>query len=322
MASPNATFTEMVTTTLRNHPSMLSDVVSKHNALWRRMNMKGNIKRLDGGYQIVEPLDFSENSTYQRYSGLDTLNVGQSDVLTAAQYEWVQAAINVVSSGRELRMNSGREQIINLAEARVKNAMRTAANYMSIDLYSDGALPNQMGGLQLLIQSNGQGTVGGINSANYDQWRNQFKEAAGTGTISKSTIKGEMENVYLNCTRGADHPDLIVASNDFFSFYWEALSDLQRYTNSESEATAGFRSLRFNDADVIHDINSNFGSTAERMYFLNTDYLGLRVHRDANWTVMDEKVSVNQDGVVIPVLWMGQLVTSNRKLQGILLDAS
>ena len=58
-------------------------------------------------------------------------------------------------------MNSGKEQIINLAEARVKNAMRTAANYMSIDLYSDGALANQMGGLALLIQSNGQGTVGG-----------------------------------------------------------------------------------------------------------------------------------------------------------------
>lgn len=322
MASPNATFTEMVTTTLRNHPRMLSDVVSKHNALWRRMNLKGNIKKLDGGYQIVEPLDFSENSTYQRYSGLDTLNVGQSDVLTAAQYEWVQAAINVVSSGRELRMNSGKEQLINLAEARVKNAMRTAANYMSIDLYSDGSLSNQMGGLQLLIQSNGQGTVGGINSATYTEWRNQFTEATGTNTISKSTIKGEMEKVYLNCTRGTDHPDLIVSSNDFFTFYWEALSDLQRYTNESSQATAGFRSLRFNDADVIHDVNTNFGATAERMYFLNTDYLGLRVHRDADWSVMDEKVSVNQDGVVIPVLWMGQLVTSNRKLQGILLDAA
>ena len=58
------------------------------------------------------------------------------------------------------------------------------------------------------------------------------------------------------------------------------------------------------------------------MYFLNTDYLGLVVHRDANWSQMDDKVSVNQDAVVIPMLWMGNLVCSNRSLQGLLLDAS
>lgn len=250
------------------------------------------------------------------------MNIGASDVLTAAQYEWVQAAVNVVSSGRELRMNSGKEQIINLAEARVKNAMRTAANYMSIDLYSDGALANQMGGLALLIQSNGQGTVGGINSANYSQWQNQYVEASGTNLVTKSNIKGYMETLYLACTRGTDRPDLITSSNDFFSLFWESLSDLQRYTNERSEATAGFRALKFNDADVIHDINTNFTSTAEKMYFLNTDSIFLKVHRDANWVTLDEKTSVNQDAVVIPVIWQGNLTTNNRRLNGVFLDAS
>ncbi len=324
MASPNVVFTEMVTTTLRNHPSMLSDVVSNHNALWRRMNLKGNIKLLDGGYQIVEPLDFQDNSTFQRYSGFDTLNIGASDVLTAAQYEWVQAAVNVVSSGRELRMNSGKEQIINLAEARVKNAMRTAANYMSVDLYSDGGLPNQMGGLALLIQTNGQGTVGGINSANYANWQNQYLEASGTNAVTKSNIKGYMEQLYLSCVRGTDQPDLITSTNDWFALYWESLSDNQRYITegSASAAVAGFRSLKFNTADVIHDINTNFASTGEKMYFLNTDYIYLKVHRDANWVTLDEKTSVNQDAVVIPVIWQGQLTTSNRRLQGVFLDAA
>jgi hypothetical protein len=58
------------------------------------------------------------------------------------------------------------------------------------------------------------------------------------------------------------------------------------------------------------------------MYFLNTDYLQIVTHTDANWSVEDEKVSVNQDAVVIPVLWMGNLVCSNRSLQGILIDAT
>ena len=86
-------------------------------------------------------------------------------------------------------------------------------------------------------------------------------------------------------------------------------------------AAAGFSALKYVTADVIFDSNTNFSTTAERAYFLNTDYLELVVHRDLNWNTMDEKMSVNQHAVVIPVLWMGQLVCSNRSLQGILIDA-
>ena len=244
-----------------------------------------------------------------------------SDVLTAAKYDWVQSAINVVASGRELRMNSGKEQLIDLAASRTRNAMRTAANNMSLDLYSDGALANQMGGLAHIIQNAGTGTVGGINSSTYTFWQNKYREAAGTGSISKSTIKGEMNGIYLNLVRGTDKPDLIVSTHDFFAMYWEALQDLQRYADDTS-ATAGFRSLKFVDSDVIFDSNSNFATTGEKMYFLNTNYLELVEHRDARWTTMDEKMSVNQDGVVIPILWMGQLCCSNRSLQGVLIDAT
>lgn len=297
MPSPNSVFTEMVTTTLRNHPTEVSDNVSANNALYSRLKKRGKIKALSGGYEIVRPLDYAENATYQRYSGFDTLNVNASDVLTAAKYDWVQAAINVVASGRELRMNSGKEQLIDLAAARLKNAQRTAANNMSIDLYSSGALANQMGGLAQIIQTNGQGTVGGINSTTYTFWRNKFLEATGTNLVTKANIKGFMNTLYLDLVRGSDKPDLIVSSHDFFAMYWESLQDLQRYAESDS-ATAGFKSLKYVDADVIFDSNTNFATTAERMYFLNTNYLEMVEHRDARWTTMDEKMSVNQDGEI------------------------
>lgn len=68
MASPNSTFTEMVTTTLRNHPTVISDNVSQHNALYTWLKNKGKISVKSGGYEIVEPLDYAENSTFQRLS--------------------------------------------------------------------------------------------------------------------------------------------------------------------------------------------------------------------------------------------------------------
>jgi hypothetical protein len=316
MASPNSTFTEIVTTTLREHPSVIADNVSDHNALYRRLKTKGKIKKLDGGYEIVRPLDYAENATFQRYSGYDTLNISASDVLSAAKYSWVQSAVNVTASGLELRQNSGKNQIIDLAMARTKNAMRTASNNMSVDLYSTGALSNQMGGLGHIIQTNGEGTVGGIVSATYTFWKNKFTEQ---GTPSKTTIKGDMNLLWLQCVRGTDKPDLIVSTHDNFSYYWESLQDLQRYASAD-EATAGFQALKYVTADVIFDSNDNFATTGEKMYFLNTEYLELCVHRDANWTQLDEKSSVNQDAVVIPIIFQGQLTCSNRSLQGVLFD--
>ena len=58
------------------------------------------------------------------------------------------------------------------------------------------------------------------------------------------------------------------------------------------------------------------------MYFLNTKYLYLMEHPDARWTEDDEKTPVNQDAVVIPIYWMGQVITSNRSRQGVLFDVA
>lgn len=319
--SANSTFTEMITTTLREHPSEITDNVSTHNALARELKRRGKIKKVDGGHKIVRPLDYAENGTYQRYSGYDTLNVQASDVLSASEFDWMQAAINVTASGRELRLNAGKNQIIDLAEARLTNAKRTAANNFSVDLYSDGALTNQMGGLGSIIQTNGLGTVGGINATTYSFWANQYLEITGTNAWTKSNIRGYMHTLWLSCVRGTDKPDILVSTNDFYSAYWECLSDLQRYQDV-TKADSGFQELMFKSARVIHDTNSNFSTTGEKMYFLNTDYLDLCVHPDANWTVDDERKSINQDAVVIPLLWMGNLVTSRRAAQGIMIDAS
>ena len=316
----NATFTEIVTSTLREHPSEIADNVSDHNALYRRLKTRKRVT-IDGGYEIVRSLDYAENPNYQRFSMYDTLAIGAGDVLSAAKYDWVNAAVHIAAAGEELRKNNGKNQIFNLVKARINNAKRTAANNMSIDLYSSGALTNQMGGLALIIQNDGTGTVGGIVSGTYTFWKNQFHEITGTNTWSKANIKGYMNTLWLQCVRGGDKPDLLVSSHDFFSAYWESLQDLQRYSSSDS-ATAGFQNLKYVTADCIFDSNSNFGTTAEKMYFLNTDYLELVFHEEASWTVGEEKMSINQDAVIIPILSMHQLVCSNRSLQGVLIDAA
>lgn len=130
-----------------------------------------------------------------------------------------------------------------------------------------------------------------------------------------------MNALWLTLNRGADKPNLIVSTHDFYAAYEASLQAFQRFSTT-NEAGAGFSSLKYKTADVIFDSNTNFSTTGERMYFLNTNYLELVAHKQANWTVLDEKMSINQDAVVIPIIWQGQMVCSNRSLQGILIDAS
>lgn len=321
MPSPNTVFTELVSTTFRKHAKEIKDNVSKNNALLGRIMDKKQTRKEDGGLTIAAPLDYANNGTYQRYSGYDVLNVGASDVISAAEYQWRQIAINVVASGLELRTNSGDSRIINLVKARMKNAIRTFKNNFSADLYSDGTLPNQINGIQALISDTGTGTVGGIDSSAWAFWRNHVQSAAapiqggGAITPSATTIESLMLPLWLAQVRGDDQPDLIVADNNYFTFYEQSQTSLKRYTSSDS-ASGGFVSLKYKKADVIFDGGS--GIPTNRMYFTNTDYIELVVHQDADLAIMDEMKPYNQDAAVVPILWMGNLVCSNRNLQGVL----
>lgn len=314
-------WTELAATTFRKHDTEVADNVSKHNALFRRLTEKGKIRIEDGGLSIVCPLEYASNSTYQRYSGFDALNINAVDVLTAAEFMWRQVAVNVAASGLELRTNMGESRIINFTKSKIRNAINSFKNGMSGDLYSDGTAANQINGLQALVSDTGTGTVGQIPASTFPFWQNQVQSAAaplqgGTAlTLGASTIESLMLTMYIKQTRGEDQPDLMVFSDDLFTFYEQSQTSLKRYSSDE-KADGGFERLKYKKADVFFD--SSGGIPAVHGYSLNTDFMELVVHRDANMTVMDELKSVNQDAVVIPVLWMGNLGVSNRFLQAVL----
>lgn len=321
MASPNSVFTEIVTTTFRNHRKEIADNFTEHNALYRKLAKGGKVRTETGGYSIAIPLEYAANATYQRYSGFDVLNVGASDVFTAAEYQWRNIAINVVSSGSELRMNAGAQRIANLAKSRIRNAINTFANNFSADMYSDGSATNQIDGLQKIVADTPTNTVGGISSNTWAFWKNIVQSAAsplqGGGAITPSGTAGVMESLmlplFMTLSRGADKPDLVVSSNDYFTFYETGLVTTKRYVN-ENMASGGFMALEYKGVPVLFDGSSGIANS--HMYFLNTNYLELVVHADANVTVMNEREPYNQDAVVVPILWMGNLVCSNRSLQG------
>ncbi len=314
-------FSELVSTTWRNHDKTVKDNVSKHNALYRKLTDSGNVRFEDGGISLVQPLEYASNSTYQRYSGFDVLNINAVDVLSAAEYPWRQVAVNLAISGYEMRVNSGESRIINFVKAKVKNAQHSFANGLSTDFYSDGTASNQVNGLQALIADAGTGTVGGINSSTYPFWQNTVQSAAaplqgGSGiTPSATTIESLMLPLWIRLTRGMDTPNLIVMSDDYFTFYEQSQTSLKRYA-PEDNGKGGMLSMKYKTADVFFD--SSGGIPSAHAYFLNTEYMNVVIHQDANITMLDDVESINQDAMVKMIIWQGNLTMGNRSLQGVM----
>lgn len=326
MASPGqstlfTTFTELVSTTFRNHRKEIANNIENHNALLRYLNDRGRKRMVDGGLSIVEPLDYAANSTVQRYSGFDTLSVQASDVISAAEFPWKQMAVNVVASGLELRTNAGKSQITNLVKARIQNAIRSMRNTLATDIYSDGTASNQINGLQALVSDAGTGTVGGINSSTYTFWKSLVQSAAaprqggGAITPSATTIESLMLPLYLDLTRGSDTPQLIVMDTVYFTYYEQSQTSLKRYAPDDNGA-GGMVRMKYKTSDVVFDGSSII--PASHAYFLNLDYLTWNVHPDADFKEVPEIRPVNQDAAVVPILWMGNLSTSARKFQGVM----
>lgn len=322
MASPN--LSEIVTTTLYNRSKKLADNVSANNALLARLEKKGKRKTFSGGRQIMQELEYGENATFGWYSGYDPLNISPSDVFTAAVYDIKQASVAVSISGLEELQNSGDEQMIDLLEGRISNAEKTMRNEMSAAVYGDGTAAGgkAIGGLQLLVADAGTGTVGGINSTTWAFWRNVAFDATtdGGAAASAANILSYMNRIWLQLVRGTDKPDLIVADNNYYRYYMEALQPQQRFTSSEM-AEAGFESLKYMSADVIFDGGIDGSAPANHMYFLNTDYIYLRPHSKRQMVPLSpDRFSSNQDAMVKLIGWAGNMTTSGRKFQGVLKD--
>lgn len=325
MAVPN--LSEIVTTTIQSRTRKLADNVTENNAILTMMKESGRIKTFGGGNVILQELEFAENSTVKNYSGYETLDISPSEVMSSASFDIKQKAVAVSISGLEELQNSGKEQMIDLLEARVSNAEKSIMNAIAADMYSDGTADGgkQIGGLQLLVADTPtSGTVGGIDRGTWTFFRNISFDATtdGGAAATAANIQGYMNRVWVQVCRGRDKPKLIMADNNYYSLYWNSLQGIQRIVDSSGKlANLGFDTIKFNGAEVVLDGGYGGGCPTNHMYFLNTDYLHFRPHRDRNFVpIRGERFATNQDAVVKLIGWAGNMTVSNARLQGVLKD--
>lgn len=329
MAFANSTVSDIIATTIQQRSGDLADNCLNNNALLLNLKKKGNVRPFSGGNVILEEIMYNDSTTNNTnsYSGYEAINIAPNSPISAAQYSITQYAAAVSMSGLEMLQNSGKEQIIDLLEGRIKVAEAQLMNRIASDIYLDGTGNGgkNITGLGAAVPDTvTSGTYGGIDRATWTFWRPVSYSGVTNGgaAVSAANIQAYMTNLAIQLVRGRNKTNLIVADNNYYGLYVNSLQAIQRVTSTD-EAGAGFSSLKFygggQSCDVVLDGGIGSNATANHMWFLNTDYIFFRPHADRNFVpIGGERQAVNQDAVVKLIGWAGNLTCSGSQFQGVL----
>ena len=332
MAFANSSITDIIATTIQSRSGTLADNVTNNNALLKRLKSKGNVRPVSGGNVILEEIMYNDSSTNNTnsYSGYEVLNITPNSPISAAQFNFTQYASAVTISGLEMLQNSGKEQIIDMLEGRMKVAEAQLMNRIGSDIYLDGTgnAGKNITGLGLAVpDSPTTGTYGGINRATWSFWQSVAYSGVTNGgaAVSAANILQYLTALTIRLVRGTDKPDLIVMDNNYFQFAVNAMQAIQRVTSEGSgSAGAGFAELKFYGggypADIVLDGGIGSAATANHAWALNTNYIFFRPHSDRNFVpIGGERQSVNQDAIVKLIGWAGNMTSSGPQFSGVLI---
>ena len=274
----------------------------------------GSIETRGGGKQIEEDISIGTNTNVGFVAYNETVGTDAVDVLQMAVYDWKFCYGNAVLYGSQIAMNSeSKFRKHKLIESVVRNAEATMVNAIGAGLFNTSDA-DSIDGLPALITDDGTGTVGGIATATYANWKNQFVNVDANPTAAQLQLA--MAELYRKCTRGKSAPDLIVTTPKLYGLFESGLTAQQRFT-SPKLADAGFEALKFHGADVIFDENC----PANRMYFLNTEAIAFNFHRDQMFKVGEREKLFGQEKYAWPITAMCNFSVRSRRDLGVVVVA-
>jgi len=349
----NAAIDTLYTTTWQLMREKAIDNIFGATPFWYYLNKGGKTKRTEtGGRWIGIPLEIGTHRDAVRYVGKGSSGtpvdlsgaVGSAqdaETMTAAQYPWSYITVSVYRHFTDDAQNKGKSQIIDIARSKLSNAERTLGQIFEEELFtttgdvagtpdarpesqprdSDG---NAISPLDQLVSDDPQDpratgaatpsgidTVGGIDPATHTWWRNHARNMIDENLTL--WLLPRMRTMFNDASIGSDTPNLIVTDQTSFENYEDEVLELKQIVN-QTAGDASFETISFKGKPMVWSPSC----PASKMYFLNTNYLEWIHDPQLNFEMTDWKTGRNDLDRVAQVIVAGNLVTSNRRMHGVI----
>lgn len=243
------------------------------NAALKMLESKGFIQHVSLGENIEVPLDYRANpDTAILASDQDQASLLKTEVITSAVFDIAQMNVPVTWTKGDDAKNPSETQKIALVKTLLENAINSHDDLIEQSIFTTSAAGGiELLGLDSLVPTSGQGTVGGIDASIETWWRNP----ADTYTDG-SDIEAAMTEIYNEAAKGSGAtlvPKVLLSGSEPHALYESQLQALQRYGDSGT-ADGGFKALKFKGADYVF---SQFGGSS--IFFLNPKNFNLVVSK-------------------------------------------
>ena len=250
-----------------------------------------------------------------------------ANVSTAAQdnvrpafYNWKHYSGAATFSFFEELVSMGETALANLVTEEMDNEVRSLAELIGEDIYADGGA-DAINTLANLISADD--SIGGLDGTNYVKnggWNARGLSARGTVPASIDFASGafstqglaDLRTCWYNATEGSQQPTVGLTGQTNLARYEGVLQPQERYTNA-SMADGGFMNLAFKTVPMIADSKCEEMASGT-IFLVNTNATRMVVLSGADFQFRPPHEAQNQEATSAKLLWKGQLVTDDRRL--------
>jgi hypothetical protein len=305
LAVPTTIDSVVLSTSLADYQKRLVDNIYNNVVVLKLVNEAGNKKMINGGVSIVETLIRDKQNAGGFYLGADLLNNTQVNTTTLLEYKWQNAYEPIVINRDEERQNSGdMHKIIDLVGTKIQLSERAIQDRMDNALSTPVATANNLIDLETMVNN---GTLGSIAGATYTFWQSTLVTSGAFATQGLTDMT--TANYLVSSSATVDNPTVFLTNKTIFQKFEQTRLPLERISNGELSANAGFTNLTFKGKPVIY---GNYISTG-LMFGLNMNYIYLAVDSETDFVTTPFISPTNQTIKVAYILWRGNMLTNNRR---------
>ena len=331
----------------------LVDNIGAINAFFFEVMRKEFYESQDGGTYIQIPAMYGLQAA-DFYDGYDELATVPVDGVTDMIYQWRQIASAIVYSMKEVKQN--KQKLVDLVKTRIKQAEMGIQEVFAQALMWGGL--NQGGTLLTPYNSplnNSAGieplweflsntptastSVGNISQSSNTWWQNKYKASSAT---TYDAFLLEIDQIFNRASLGTGGKvKFVLCDETSYELTVHALYQKYRYTKTQVDEAYPFENIVYKGAhfildDKVPDLHNGIAPTLKggsgdpttltngTMAFLNPEFFKLIYEEDSDFKMLEDDQGrtffkpVNGDSRVGHVAWMGNLICTNRRKQGVM----
>jgi len=327
MAAPtyNESLNVMYATTWALRKPKIIDNIYTATPFFYAMKKRDRMDTQSGGRWIEHPLNYGKNESVGFIGRGGTVDLAHYDTVTTTHWDWKYLTGHIIRYFADFQKNRGKAALISKVNADIDNLQNSLIDATEDALFGDGTgdANKAFDGIgNIVAEAPATGTVGGLNRATYDWWRNKYKDMVDEDP--SVYLSKRMRTMFNDCGAGGEgvsrFPDLIVCDQNSYELYDEECLEIGRILMGDKKmADLGFGDLAYKGRPMTWSPSCTDGS----MYFLNTAFLKWTVDPVENFNLGEWLPIINQPrDVVSHAMAVGNLVCSNSKRQGVIFDIS